>query len=149
MRRLLPPLLLVLVVSLAAAGCGSDKKKEGASGDFCTTAREIQTEFNGSFSGTTPDELKRDFTKAEQAFDRLQESAPDKLEDDVKVLADAFRKFHDALEKAGYDPSKVDPKSAEGLSNDRTEKASNALDAYGRDVCGMKIEGGTTTTAGS
>lgn len=148
MGRLLAALVLAIGVSLAAAGCGDGTEKEGASGAFCTTARQIRAEFNGSFAGTTPGELERDFTKAEHAFGRLQQSAPRHLEDDVRVLARAFRTFHGALERAGYDPAKLDPASARALSSERTRKASDALDAYGRDVCGMSIEGGTTTAGG-
>lgn len=129
-------LTLAAALSLGAGACGGDDGDEDASatttenpadgsedptddaaglddldlsGD-CEFLLGAATAFSSAFSGE-----EADFDSIAEGFQELSEGAPDELQDDVEVLAEAYREFADAI-------GDVDLNDAEAFSDPEVQE---------------------------
>jgi hypothetical protein len=132
----------------------SDEEFSGDdSGDFCDFMADAQDQvelevFDGSVSG---DELRDQFGEARDALDSAVDRAPDEIRGDVETLADVFVQLDDLLAEFDYDFSQLAAQATEDpeafaefeaiASDERFNEASERVDAYLTDVCGIDTSG--------
>lgn len=64
-------------------------------------------------SGSTPDDVRADFARAQASLAALQSQLPDDLKDDAQVIADGLAAMEEAFASIGYDASTLtDPADA-------------------------------------
>jgi hypothetical protein len=104
---------------LALAACGDDDGGgSGASGDFCEEAEALDQRFDDSEAG-------EDFQEVVDELQRLD--PPAEIEDDWDELLSAFENF---------DPE--DPSSLENVDTERIDEASQNIDEYMQEECGIE-----------
>jgi hypothetical protein len=111
--------------------------------DFCDSARKFSKDFNDTGDADTPEEQKAVFKDLRSAIDTLEDEAPDEIEDDVKVVADAFRESDDLLKKYDYDFTKVPEEEASKISINDPEvtASSDRVESYFEKTCGIDSDG--------
>lgn len=77
------------VLSLGVAACGGDDSDDEASCEFLLGT---DTDFSSALSGEDAD-----FNDIADGFEKFADDAPDDLQDDIEVLAGAYREFADAV----------------------------------------------------
>jgi hypothetical protein len=110
--------------------------------DFCDSARKFSKDFNDSSNADEEDQAKV-FKDLRAAIEKLEDQAPDEIEDDVKVVADAFKESDDLLKKYDYDFTKVPEEEASKLSiNDpKVTASSDRVESYFEKTCGIDSDG--------
>lgn len=84
---------------------------EGAFSDGCGEFINVFTALGGAISGAFD-------ADAAQEFEAFVDDAPDEVQDDLEVIAEAYQTFAAALEDAGFDPEdpeSFDPSNVEAL----------------------------------
>jgi hypothetical protein len=111
--------------------------------DFCDSARKFSKDFNDTGDADTPEEQMQVFKDLRSAIDTLDKEAPDEIEDDVKIVADAFRESDDLLKKYDYDFTKVPEEEAAKISINDPEvtAASDRVESYFEKTCGIDSDG--------
>jgi ABC-type glycerol-3-phosphate transport system substrate-binding protein len=103
---------------------------------------------------TAPEDLEAVFTAADDFIARAAEIAPDEIADDFQVVSEAFGGLIDVLAEFDYDffalalQAENDPElisQLEALDDPRLQEATDDIDAYFREECGIEP---TDTTAG-
>jgi hypothetical protein len=125
-------------------GGGSDNR---SSEDFCEVAREFKDSdpaavndlslFTGEF-----------FEKSLTSIRRAVDAAPDAISDDLDLLADNIEKIADLLAK--YDNKFLDPglqAEMEDFDDAALDAASDRIDTYLEDVCGIEPDTSTNDSA--
>jgi hypothetical protein len=163
---------LLAVPVLLLAACGGDDDDAGSAADTSTavTASESSDDSDDDDGGTDADSAwcglateieetnsdleSMDFTDPEsveatyQRFvDQLQDvrdQAPDAIREDVEQLADFSQQFFDALADVDFNFVDVDLAAIEEMS-DEMEAASNRIQQYNEDVCGIESDVDDTT----
>ncbi|HEX9993419.1 MAG TPA: hypothetical protein VGB14_10865 [Acidimicrobiales bacterium] len=138
---------LAAAAVLALGACGIKDEASVAAGDFCDQAQALAE------SGPELPESPEAIEQVADQFDRLADSAPPEIDDDMTYLADIYRQVTDALqESGGDDPADIfaaaapffDPENAQ-----RLEEANQNVERYLSEECGVEIdEGASTTLAG-
>ena len=72
---------------------------------------------------TDPESVENAFREVVDLIDEAADSAPDEIEDDVKILADQFKAFFDQLEDADFDFAEIDQTGARQPRGRRGERA--------------------------
>jgi hypothetical protein len=105
---------------LALAACGDDDDGgSGASGDFCEEAEALDQRFDDAEAG---EEEIQEFVDELQRLD-----PPAEIEEDWNELVSAFENF---------DPE--DPSSLENVDTERIDEASQNIDEYMQEECGIE-----------
>ncbi|MCC6339037.1 MAG: hypothetical protein IT197_03570 [Acidimicrobiia bacterium] len=113
---------------------------------WCEADRKVQEELSTPPpGGASPAVWKERFGKMIAALDDLHAKASDEIKDSVATIRDAYKGVLPALEKANYDPNKLDAKSQQALSSPEFEKAADRLSAYERQVCKYDPSSSPTT----
>ncbi len=117
------------------------------SGPFCDIVRELDGNdpINDAFDTTDPAVAKAAWADVESAFDRLEGAAPDEISGDVSTLAGIFDSMKQFFEGFDFDMQAAslamesDPEMVALLSGEdpTAQDASDRLDAYGVQVCGL------------
>ena len=139
------------------AACGDDDGggNAGGSGDYCKDLKTAKKNIDSIQDGDLTS-----FSKTVDAIHDLRDEAPDEIEEDWKILSDAFDKIVDAFEKAGLDdediaaiqsgqiPDGVDQAALTEayaeigkLADDkRLTQATEAIQKHAKDECGIDLE---------
>jgi hypothetical protein len=142
----------------ASAGNGSTTSIDLGSGGgaFCEKTRNQMKELlNGGldqFTSLLPaladpskadsarSQLKDLFTDLRSKNQALVDGAPSEIRDDLKTLSGASDAVYDALEKAGYDFTKIDASTlTQATDNAKMTAASERVNAYFKDKCGIDL----------
>jgi hypothetical protein len=125
--RKLAVLLFAFTFGVAACG-GSDDGAQNASDSDATDTTEakkssgdgsaskfcgLESKYSGLDSTLTPGTdaatIRKSLEQAKDALDEAVDVAPGEIKADVKVIADAYSPFIEALAKADFDFTKVNP----------------------------------------
>jgi hypothetical protein len=172
MKKVLLVLFACFALVTAACGGGGDDSGSDSSGDdgsdgavakgdpdsdFCELARKFTKDFEDSSNAQNANDQAAVFKDLRAAIEKLEDKAPDEIEADVKVVADAFRESDDLLKKYDYDFTKVPQEEAAKISLDdpKITESSNRVESYFEKTCGIVVDGdgdtdgilATTTTA--
>src|SRR4051794_28491995 len=123
------------------------------SSDLCGYAKQIEasSNLNDVFSGDNPN-LKDAYSKLDDVFNQAVSKSPAEIKPDMQTLQKGFKALEDVLAKYDYDISKMtqaaasDPSVMQQIQTFDTpefEAASQRVDAYFENVCGIK---NTSTT---
>ncbi len=124
----------------------TDFSGEG-SGPFCDFIRELNSDdpISAAFDATDPAIAKAAWSDVVSTFDKLEGLAPDEVRNDVTTLAGIFDTMQQYF--AGYDfdmeaaslAMENEPEMVALFSGEDTtaQDASDRLDAYGTEVCGL------------
>jgi hypothetical protein len=146
-KRLTSVLAATVLGASLLTGCS------GGTDDYCDTLKSTQDDFE--------DFEAADFSNFDEFTDRVEEladDAPDEIKDDWKVLADAFKGFVEALDKAGLKPEDLEglasgelPEGvdmealteamteAQALGGEEFEKATDAIEKHAKDECDIDL----------
>lgn len=123
-------------------GGDADNADEGGDSDeqneWCTQMQEAEPEFD-DLDITDPESVENAFGEIVNVLDEMADSAPDEIEDDVKILSDQFKTFFDKLEDADFDITKIDQTE---LDNAEADAASERIDEF----CGLDPDAGEIVT---
>ncbi len=137
---------LAATVGLFVTACGDDGGKGGSSGDFCTLARAFESAqagtddiFNGDASSA---DVKKAFETVDKQINAMVNAAPAEIKKDTQTVQAGLRTFIDVMKSADYDLTKLfsDPTVADKLAvldSDEFQKASENIDTYLNDTCGI------------
>jgi hypothetical protein len=133
------------MVTLAACGGGGGASK----GSFCDAVKDAKKKgdtIDEAF--TSGDPKKLDAVNA--VVQNLASKAPSEIKDDAKQVADVFKKLIDATKSAGGDQTKLQ-EAYEKLQPDldKVEAASNRLEDYSKQECGVSLNSDTGDTSDS
>ena len=123
--------------SNAPAAATTTKVKATGGGNFC---KDVATALNNSAAAsapTTPAKAKAQVEQGLAEFSILAHEAPSTIKADVAVLANAITVLYQAVAKAGYDFTKVDQADLTAMSSAKVTAASDKVDAYVKDTCGI------------
>ena len=156
-------LVLLCLVALFLAGCGSGDDGDGGSvdtaadgsaetdtdfsgkggDDFCELAKKYEEDFEDTGDADSSDDIEKEFTELTAAIEKLADEAPDEIEDDAKKIAGAFTEYNDLLKKYDYDFTKIPEEETKEISieNPDVEAASNRVESYFEKVCKMDSDG--------
>jgi hypothetical protein len=87
--RLLRTLLALMLTIGAVAGCDGDDGGGGSAKAFCAAAEDIEA--GGGIDAETTDEEA--LGQLSEAFEQLEEQAPDEIHDDVETYREALAKI--------------------------------------------------------
>lgn len=121
MKRALIPIVIVGALCVGTVGCSSSSDSSSG-GAFCDKAKSADLENIDDDSPEFVDALKD-----------LEKSAPSAIKDDMKLLTDALVKIQD-LDTS--DPEAM-LDALEDFDQDKLEKASENIQAYLKDECGI------------
>ena len=147
MRRLA---VLLLIALLGLAACGSDDKTENASDSDAVTTTEaeasgggdakdfcgLESKYTGledSFRpGADAASVRASLETAQDALDDGVRLAPSEIKADMKIIADAFGPFIEAMAKANFDFTKVNPEDPAfaNVQKPEVQAASARIDAW-------------------
>jgi hypothetical protein len=147
-------------LTLVAAGCGTSAKTSAASagpttaaaasgaakpvkatggGNFCKLMADSLNASRTASTGTTPADLEKSMKAARAMGDAAVGLAPSAIRGDVALLMHASDAMFDALDKAGYDYSKLSAADMSGLSSPQVAAAEKRITAYITDTCGIDL----------
>jgi hypothetical protein len=122
--------LLVLGLSLAACGGGSDNTIDTGNGSIdvskCTDAAQAM----GAAAAAVPQAITGSSTDLRNAVEQLQafaDAAPDEIKDDMKTVVEGYANIIKVFTESGFDPASGQPPSAAVLA--KLVAASGALSA--------------------
>jgi hypothetical protein len=158
MKKVLLVLFACFALVTAACGGGGDDSGSDSSGDdgsdgavakgdpdsdFCELARKFTKDFEDSSNAQNANDQAAVFKDLRAAIEKLEDKAPDEIEADVKVVADAFRESDDLLKKYDYDFTKVPEEEASKISLQDPEvtKSSDRVESYFEKTCGIDSDG--------
>ena len=142
----------------SSSGASSDNTttpsfKGDANSDFCTFVKDIANSDLGQNLGQDPSKLKDQLQQVSDVMAKAQSRAPAEIKDDLATVTDAIKKYRDFLAQYDYDIAKLtaaaqkDPTILQNVTNSfsdaKFEQASNRVEAYGEQVCGITTD--TTT----
>jgi hypothetical protein len=134
----------------AAAASTATTVKATGGGTFCQqVAKSINTDAAAMSSSADLPSLKSQIEGVQALESAALKSAPATIKADLVVLFDASNKFDDALAKAGYDYSKLDPTALTGFSTPAVETATQHVTNYLTTVCGINTSAGAPSAASS
>jgi hypothetical protein len=146
-KRLTSMLAATAFTASLLSGCG------GGTDSYCDTLESTQKNFDDFESS--------DFSNFDEFTDKVEEladEAPDEVKDDWKVLADAFKAFVDALEKAGLEPADLEGlaggdipegvdmealneafSEAQALGGEEFQEATENIEKHAKDECDIDL----------
>jgi hypothetical protein len=149
-KRLTSMLTATVFAASLLSGCGNGG---GSTDSYCDTLESTQKNFEDFESS--------DFSSFDEFTDKVEEladEAPDEIKDDWKVLADAFKAFVDALEKAGLEPEDLEGlasgelpegvdmealteamSEAQALGGEEFQQATENIEKHAKDECDIDL----------
>ncbi len=132
MKKLLA-IIVTMVVILAACG---DSSGSASGADFCTQSKEINdlTDEIDAADLSFSEQFKRLFSEALPRMEEAAKVAPDEIKGDIATIVSGMKDLKKQLESVDYDITKFDPSVVDNAAMDQ---ASNNIDKYMADVCGI------------
>ena len=150
MKRLTSLLAASVLGASLLTGCSG-----GSSDDYCESLKQTKKDFDSLETGDFDN-----FDELTDKFDDIADKAPDEVEDDWKVLADAVDEFVSALEDAGLEPDDLQKLSTTGelpegvtmedvtaafekakaLDSDEVADAGKAIQKHAKDECDVDLD---------
>jgi hypothetical protein len=133
-----------MVVSMAACGGGSGS----STSSFCKKAKELNSDKSLSSIGNSqdPKQIQADLDKATKAVDDLKSKAPSEIQADMNKVADGIHQFAAELKRVNGDFTKIDPSKFEQLNSQDFQSASDRVDKFAQDKCGISLNDSSSTT---
>ena len=123
---------------------GDDADDGGETNEWCALMEGAETPAFDVLDITDPESVENAFGEVVDLIDEAADSAPDEIEDDVRILSDQFKTFFDQLEDADFDFTQIDQTA---LDNPEADAASERIDEFcGIDPDAGEIDSGTATT---
>ncbi|HWJ97910.1 MAG TPA: hypothetical protein VNQ33_07095 [Acidimicrobiales bacterium] len=108
---------------------------------FCEDLAGYVDDRSGSDVDTTDrDGFKRSIQESARKGSEVLSRAPSELSGAVAAILDAQDQLIAALEKADYDMTKIPPAVLKAMHTPELEEASDEVDAYIADTCGIDLE---------
>ena len=142
MRKLAGIMIMAaLAAGLGACGGGGSGSSTSA---FCKKAKELNNDKSLSNIGNSqdPKQLQADLDKAEKAVDDLKGKAPSEIKADMTKISDGIHQFAAELKRVNGDFTKIDPAKFEQLNSQDFQAASDRVDKFAQDKCGIKLNNG-------
>lgn len=141
-------LLGVFAASALLGACGDDKKSGGGATSDAAYCKKIESykakadELDSVMQGSDPAAIKGAFTTMQGMIHDLDKKPPASIAADVHTMTDAVDKIVTIFEKYDWDFNKLAtaPEAADLstiMDNDAVNTASDNLDTYTSDVCGL------------
>ena len=116
-------------------------------GKFC---KEVASAVNdaatkNALSGGGTDSLKQSVQNFKSLEGSVLASAPKEIKSDLVTLFGALDPFYEALQKANYDFTKIDPSIGSTLDTPAVKAATDHVDAYIKGTCGIDTGAGGGT----
>jgi hypothetical protein len=129
--------------SSGTSAAPTTKVKASGGGQFCKdVASAINSNaLNFSGAGNNVAAEKAAIKKGLQETAGLLLEAPKEIKPDVVVLVNAINQVYNALEKANYDFTKLDPKLLTVMNSAAVKAAGDHVDAYVKTTCGINPNG--------
>ena len=128
-----------------AATVGSAAANSSADSDYCEMSRILTENEPGLDVYDDPEALQIYMTGLMEDVERMTEVAPPEIQADFALVKDSLVAFEQLLIDADWDFA-IAAAGMDELFGDNPEldAASDAMDAYDRDVCGIDNDAGTT-----
>lgn len=131
----------------AATTTTTVKPVSGDSGStFCERVREAaasgESPLDFSFFGMSAEELEAQFSANLAVFEQWRDIAPSEIKDDANLVFDAYRTFVDRGNELNWDLEAMadDEVFNDGFDDAALDTASDNLENYTRDVCGVDLD---------
>ncbi|HZV27451.1 MAG TPA: hypothetical protein VFG00_14285 [Acidothermaceae bacterium] len=139
----------VAAASATAALPSPSKVVATGGGKFC---QQVAAEVNSSVakaaaSGTGIDSIKASVQEYQSIKAGVLSSAPGAIKGDLVTLFGALDQFYGALAKVNYDFSKIDPSVEAPLETPAVQQATQNVDAYLKNTCGIDTGAGDNASA--
>lgn len=140
-----------------APSAGSTVKATGG-GDFCKTVADSLNSVSQQAAANlgTPDAMRKSVEDSKKKSQQVLAKAPGEIKGDLQTLLNASSAMGDALAKANYDVTKIQPDTLSSFSTPAVQTASTHVLAYVKQHCGIDLTPGgspatsaTTDTTGS
>lgn len=129
-----------------SADTGGEEFTGADSGDFCSFAQEAEDASADLDILGDASSVQEDFESLFDLFDEAIDKAPDEIKSDFETLADGMHEMQRLLEDADYDFTVVDETAMnEVIDNQTFNDASNRIDQYMTEVCGLEDSSSTDT----
>lgn len=144
----------MLAAAVAAASllvaCGSDSGSSGAldTDTYCAKIKEYKAKasgFDSIFSSDTPDAKATEtaFTTMQEMLQTLTDTAPAEIKTDVSTVNDATKELIAIFAKYEWDVAKLATATDDAtklqaiMSDTKVSEASDRLDTFSQDTCGI------------
>ena len=149
MRKLLGVVLVAAALFTACGGGNDNKSASDTSAGSVTTAAASSgggaanfSDFCGARGGITApnpaqssNDLKTNMDQAAAQLEKAKQYAPSEIKADVSTVAAAYNKFYDAMKKANYDFSKVNPAELQSINTPEVQAAGQRITAWADAHC--------------
>ncbi len=142
MRRLVG-LMIVAALATGLGACGS-KGSGSSTSAFCSKAKELNNDkaLNNIGNSQDPKQIQADLDKAEKAVDDLKAKAPSEIKADMTKISDGIHQFAAELKRVNGDFTKLDPSKVDQINSPQFQTASDNVDKFAQDKCGIKLNNG-------
>ena len=135
----------IMVMAALAAGlgaCGGGSSSASTS-TFCKKAKQLNNDKSLSNIGSSqdPKQVQADLAKAEKAVDDLKSKSPSQIKGDMVKISDGIHKFAAEIQRVNGDFTKIDPAKLDQLNSQDFQAASDRVDKFAQDKCGIKLNG--------
>ncbi len=123
------------------SGSGSADSGAGSgdsSAEYCAFARDASAAFNSLGADSTPEDFEAAYGDVADAIDGVEGNVPAEIAEAFDLNAERFDAAHAAFEAADFDPSAVDEEALAAFETDEYSAATDAVDAYDTEVCGIE-----------
>jgi hypothetical protein len=146
---------MALALTLSLSSCsGDDEPLPAASGDpttptttqsftgaggggFCDLVRDQSSLDYTALSEASPDETRVIYESFRSVVRDMVKAAPPEISADVQLISDAYDTMYDEYEKVDYQFDRLPPDLAQALDGPAVIQATERLDAYAAEVCGI------------
>lgn len=138
------------IAGLLLAGCGGSSDEGGGNAEgFCELAEEADAagdDVSDALDSGRPKTIERALADAVEAYGAAAEDAPDDIKADVDTMIDAQTELQSVLEKNDFDLEVAfeDPDLQALFEDESIQEASDSVDAYLEDECGIEREDSAT-----
>lgn len=148
---------LVIVAGLAlfstacnGGGDGLSVSALGGGGDWCDRALAFDDSVNllDQDDFPTPEDLRESFSAVRDDLDGLRDDAPSEIREDVELSLEGFGLLFDALDDADFNFFDIDIAAFEAIDDPKFETATDNVQQYLEDECGLEPDDDTVTDNG-
>lgn len=137
-------IVLIVAIATGLGACGGGGSSSGSQSAFCKKAKELNNDKALSSIGNSqdPKQIQADLAKAEKAVDDLKSKAPSEIKADMTKISDGIHQFATEIQRVNGDFTKIDPAKFEQVNSQDFQAASDRVDKFAQDKCGIKLNNG-------